>query len=225
MPGLFDRLKAACAADWRAYTDHEFVHGLADGGLPLACFRHYLGQDYLFLIHFARAYALAAYKADSLEDLRAAAASVSAIVDTEMRLHVAYCADWGMSEAEMAALPEDNATMAYTRFVLETGLAGDILDLHVALSPCVVGYGEIGQSLGADPATRREGNPYASWIDMYAGQEYQELVASALQQLDRLAERRLTEARFPALARIFSQATRLEAAFWQMGLDVSANTT
>ena len=37
-------------------------------------------------------------------------------------------------------------------------------------------------------------------------------------QLDRLAEQRLTPARFEALARTFRQATRLEADFWQMGL-------
>mgnify|MGYP002527789598 CR=1 FL=1 len=67
---LFSRLRHACADEWRDYTDHAFVRGLADGSLPEACFRHYLGQDYLFLIHFARAYALAAYKADSLGDIR-----------------------------------------------------------------------------------------------------------------------------------------------------------
>ena len=63
---LFSHLRDACADEWRAYTDHAFVRGVADGALPQACFRHYLGQDYLFLIHFARAYALAAYKADTL---------------------------------------------------------------------------------------------------------------------------------------------------------------
>ncbi len=52
---LFARLKAACADDWQAYAGHAFVKRLADGTLPEACFRHYLGQDYLFLIHLARA--------------------------------------------------------------------------------------------------------------------------------------------------------------------------
>jgi len=37
--------------------------------LPEQCFRHYLVQDYLFLIHFARAYALAAYKSETLADI------------------------------------------------------------------------------------------------------------------------------------------------------------
>ena len=58
--GLYRRLRDACAADWQAYTWHPFVHGISQGTLPLPAFRRYLIQDYLFLIHFARAKALAA---------------------------------------------------------------------------------------------------------------------------------------------------------------------
>src|SRR5690606_14487068 len=147
MTTLFERLKTAAAVEWRAYTHHPFVAGLADGSLPQAAFRRYLGQDYLFLVHFARAYALAAYKATDLADIRQATRGLSAIVDLEMGLHVGFCRDWGLSEADMAALPEADATMAYTRYVLEKGLSGDLLDLHVALAPCIVGYAEIGARL------------------------------------------------------------------------------
>src|SRR3712207_1345708 len=111
---------------------------LADGSLPEAGFRHYLVQDYLFLIQLARAYALAVYKSDTLADMRQAGAAMSAILDMEMGLHVQYCAQWGLDEAGMAATPEATHTLAYTRFVLERGMAGDLLDLHVALAPCIV---------------------------------------------------------------------------------------
>ena len=39
---------------------------LESGTLPQAAFRTYLVQDYLFLIQFARAYALAVYKGRNL---------------------------------------------------------------------------------------------------------------------------------------------------------------
>jgi len=215
---FFDRLKTACGADWQAYTGHDFVRQLAAGTLPEAAFRHYLGQDYLFLIHFARAYALAAYKTTNLAEMRSAVASVHGILNVEMALHIDYCQGWGLNEAAMTALPEAKATMAYTRFVLESGMAGDSLDLYAALAPCVIGYGEIGATLAADPATVMGGNPYASWIEMYASPDYQAVAIAAVAQLDRLAEQRLTPARFDALARTFHQATRLESDFWQMGL-------
>ncbi len=214
---LFTRLKARCEADWEAYCGHPFVVGIAEGSLAEAAFRHYLIQDYLFLIQFARAYALAAFKADTIADMRAATTTLAAILDTEMGLHVGYCADWGLSEAAMAAAPEALETTAYTRFVIDRGLAGDSLDLAVALSPCVLGYGEIGRRLAADPKTVTHGNRYASWIEMYAGDEYQELCAAAAAQLDRLGAARGAEARIENLSATFAQATRLEIAFWAMG--------
>ncbi len=216
---LFPQLRMAGADAWSRYVDHAFVTRIADGSLPEAAFRHYLGQDYLFLIHFARAYALAAYKADTLSEIRDAAAGMSAIVDTEMALHVAYCADWGLDEPAMEALQESSATMAYTRYVLEKGAQGDLLDLYVALAPCVIGYGEIGARLASDPGTRREGNPYLSWIEMYAGEEYQEAVHAHGAVLDRLWQSRAGGQRLDALSRTFEQATRLEVDFWKMGLD------
>ena len=215
---LFARLKAACADDWRAYVEHAFVRGLADGSLPESCFRRYLIQDYLFLIHFARAWALAAFKSDDLAEIRGAAAALSGIVDVEMGLHVAFCAGWGIGEAEMAAAPEAMETTAYTRYVMERGMAGDVLDLQVALAPCIVGYGEIGRALASDAATVLDGNPYRAWIEMYAGDEYRDVAAAAVVQLDRLAAARGGDARFDDLAKTFAHATRLEAAFWDMGL-------
>jgi thiaminase/transcriptional activator TenA len=218
---LFRRLRDACQDDWLAYVRHPFVLRLADGTLPDRCFKRYLGQDYLFLIHFARAYGLAAFKADDLADVRQASAGLSAIVDVEMGLHVEYCAKWGLSEADMAALPEAEETMAYTRYVLETGLAGDLLDLHVALSPCMLGYAEIARERMADKATKLAGNPYRAWLEMYAAADFQKLAAEEEATLDRLMARRGGPGRFPGLARTFRQATRLEAAFWKMGLEAT----
>jgi hypothetical protein len=71
------------------------------------------------------------------------------------------------------ALPEAEANMAYTRQVLERGLAGDLLDLLVALAPCVVGYGEIGARLMAEHGEGLSNNPYREWVETYAGDEYQ----------------------------------------------------
>ncbi|HUT51424.1 MAG TPA: thiaminase II [Alphaproteobacteria bacterium] len=217
---LFSRLRDACAVEWQAYTDHAFVRGLGDGSLPEPAFRHYLGQDYLFLIQFARAYGLAVYKAGALDDMRAAAASLSAILDIEMELHVKFCAGWGLSEPEMAALPEDSATTAYTRYVLETGIAGDLLDLHAALAPCIVGYAEVGAALAAKGGGDSD-NRYGEWIAMYAGDEYQQVARDEVATIERLGDRRGGEARFEALARTFRAATRLEVDFWQMGLDAA----
>jgi thiaminase/transcriptional activator TenA len=156
--------------------------------------------------------------------MRAASGTVDALINQEMRLHVETCAGWGISEDQMAATPEARANMAYTRFVLETGVAGDLLDLLTALAPCVIGYGEIGARLAADPDTRWDGNPYREWLDLYSGDAFQEVGRAASAQLDRVARARIGgdvtgSPRWPALCRIFHQATRLEIGFWEMGLN------
>ena len=213
--GLFGRLVAAAPLAWREYIEHAFVRGLGDGSLPRAAFQRYLVQDYLFLIHFCRAYGLAIYKTADLADMRAFQATLDAILNHEMALHIAYSAEWGLSERELVETPEHPANLAYTRFVLDCGLAGDLLDLAVALSPCVVGYAVIGQRLAATAAPT---TPYRQWIDAYAGAEYAEVAHGAVGLLDRLWARRGGPGRADALARLFARACELERDFWQMGL-------
>ncbi|CAN7190634.1 thiaminase II [Bosea sp. LjRoot90] len=219
---IFDRLRTAAAADWASYVEHDFVRQMGDGSLPEAAFRTYLVQDYLFLIQFARAYALATYKSRNLADMRAAKAGLSAILDLEMDLHVRLCERWGLSPEQLEAAPEHRATVAYTRFVLDCGQAGDLLDLHVALAPCVVGYAEIGTRLATGLGPALATHPYRDWIGEYAGEAYQQVARDARRHLDALAARAMTEARFSELAALFGQASRLEADFWQMGLETTA---
>ena len=221
---VFARLKAAAASEWEAYVAHDFVRRMGEGTLPVAAFRTYLVQDYLFLIQFARAYALAVYKSRNLADMRAAKGGLDAILDVEMDLHVRLCARWGLTPADLELAPEERATVAYTRFVLDCGMAGDLLDLHVALAPCVVGYAEIGRVLATAAGPALADHPYREWIGEYAGEAYQEIAAAARAHLDDLAARSMTQARFGELAGLFAKASRLEADFWSMALEVSAGS-
>jgi thiaminase (transcriptional activator TenA) len=214
---FFERLKAAASAEWRAYTEHPFTNAMADGSLDEAAFRHYLAQDYLFLIEFARAYALAIYKSPALGNMREAAAGLSAILDVEMDLHVKLCAGWGLSPGDLERTPPAAEMLAYTRYVLDTGMRGDLLALKVALAPCVIGYAEIATRLAARPGADAATNPYRVWIAEYAGAPYQEVAAKAQAQLDRLADLYATPAREAELIVVFKEATRLEADFWEMG--------
>ncbi len=214
---FFERLKAAAPAEWRAYTEHPFTNGMADGSLAQAAFRHYLVQDYLFLIEFARANALSVYKSPSLADMREGAAGLSAILDVEMDLHVKLCAGWGLSRDDLEQARAAAETLAYTRYVLDAGMRGDLLALKVALAPCVIGYAEIATRLAARAQAQAATNPYRVWIAEYAGEPYQEVAAKARAHLNRLADRYATPAREAELIAIFKEATRLEAEFWEMG--------
>lgn len=210
---LFERLRRGAGPLWTEFIRHPFVCGLGDGTLPTPAFRRYLTQDYLFLVQFARAYALAGFKATRLADLRAASSGFAAILG-ELPLHVSFCAGWGLDEADMATTLEALETVAYTRFVLDCGAAGDLLDLYVALAPCVLGYAEIGWRLAAGQVPD---NPYAPWVAAYAGREYQTAADIMRSTLDRLWSERGGEARMATLQATFDTAVRLETAFWDMG--------
>ena len=214
---FYYQLKAACSEDWDRYCYHPFVKGMADGSLPIECFKHYLQQDYLFLVHFARAHSLAVLKSDTLDDMRVLSSMVDNILNHEIQLHLEYCQQWGIVESDIIKTPEATATMAYTRYVLERGLAGDVLDLFTALTPCSAGYAEIGCRLMNDPATLKEGNPYLSWIEAYASDETLKVVTEHIEKLEDFSRRRFNPERLSSLQQTFQMATRLEVGFWDMG--------
>lgn len=219
---FFERLKNATVDEWAAYTRHPFTNAMASGTLPEPAFKHYLVQDYLFLIEFARSYALAIYKSPTLADMREGLAGVSAILNVEMDLHVKLCSNWGLLPADLEQAPPAAEMLAYTRYVMDAGMRGDLLSLKVALAPCIIGYAEIALRLAAHPKALAESNPYRVWIGEYAGAAYQEVAVKAQAHLDRLAERYATPQREMELIAIFREATRLEADFWQMGWRVGA---
>lgn len=215
----FPLWRAAAGEAWRDYTRHPFVEGMRDGTLPRETFLRYLVQDYLFLVHFSRAWALAVTKAETLEEMRACAATVHALIDEEMRLHVDTCAAEGISEADLFAAEEAPQNLAYTRYVLDAGHSGDFLDLMAALAPCVLGYGEIGARLASEAGE----TSYSDWIATYAGADYQRTCRDVGALIDVAIARRLGAApeespRWPRLCARFRMATRLEVDFWGMGL-------
>ena len=214
----FAAWRETCPEPWHAYTRHPFLEGLKDGTLPRAAFLTYLRQDYIFLMHFSRAWSLAVVKAGNLAEMQAANATVHGLLHFEMALHVGICEAEGISQAELEATEEAPENLAYTRYVLEAGYSGDFLDLLAALAPCVLGYGEIGARLLAEA----DDTPYRDWIETYGGEEYQQLCRDTGALIDRAITDRLGPSpealpRWQGLCRRFTTATRLEAAFWGLG--------
>ncbi|WP_419729015.1 TenA family protein [Lichenicola sp.] len=214
---LYARLRAGTGAEWGAYVGHRFVQELALGTLPQDEFVAWMVQDYLYLVHYTRAYALLIYKSDTVAQMRAAATIVFGLLTDEMALHRLQLAASGISESDLEQIPETVETLAYGRYILDRAQSGDVLDLVVTLSACLAGYGEIGLRLLSDPQTVLEGNPYAAWIETYGGAAYHRLIRNGLEQLESLSESHGGETRYPLLLRQFRQAVRLETLFWDAG--------
>jgi len=217
---VFNKLKSNTLVKWNLYTQHKFVQKVSDGSLDKKLYLKYLKQDYVFLIHFSRAWALLVAKSKSVNEMRIASATLDALVNEEIQLHIKTCKDEGITEEQLFKTEEELNNLAYTRFVLEAGYSGDFLDLLVALSPCVFGYGEIGLYL---KSISKNDNPYISWINTYNSKEYQEVCINIGSLLDEATQDRLgkdfaNNTLWPKLEKTFLIATKLEIDFWEMSL-------
>ncbi|KAK9769371.1 putative Phosphomethylpyrimidine kinase [Seiridium cardinale] len=199
---------------WHRFVNHPFVLAMGSGKLPLESFKNYLIQDYLYLVHFARANALASYKAKTIEDI-AAGAKIVTHIHTEMALHLDYCATFGIPKAEIEATEETIACTAYTRYVLDIGQSEDWLGLQVALAPCLLGYGAIAQMLHDNEKTAREDNTYFKWILNYVAEDYVGAVKTGQELIERHAVEQ-SPSRIEQLVKIFVHATKMEIGFWEM---------
>jgi len=210
---LSDHLHSEAAPIWAAQLEHPFVKGLGDGTLEEDRFKHWVLQDYRYLKEFARIFAWAVAKADSLESMAWYAAVLNLTLNTEMELHRDYAARFDLTPQDLENEPMWPTTRAYTDFLVRTAADGDMLDLLSALLPCAWGYVEVARSLaeaGPPPDQR-----YADWIAQYASDEFAEALDWLRNELDRLAEGVSDEKR-ARLTEIFVISSRYEWLFWEM---------
>jgi thiaminase/transcriptional activator TenA len=213
MPHRFtDHLRALAEPIWRAQHEHPFVRGIGRGDLEIEKFKYWVRQDYLFLIEYCRLFGLAAARAPDLDTLTRFADLLQSTARTEMDLHRAYAAEFGISEAELEREQMGPTTRAYTDFLLRVAATGDFAELAAALLPCMWGFSEIGPALkaGGLPAEPR----YAKWIEMYADPEFAKLAEWCRQLVDRLAEG-APEPQLRRLEQAFITSSRYELQFWE----------
>ena len=217
---IFNLLKENHKDNWLLYTKHEFINKLSNDTLKEEKFLNYLIQDYLFLIQFSKAWSLAILKSDNLEEMKIAASTVNDLINFEMELHITLCANYGISISDLENADEENANIAYTRYVLELGYSGDLLDLLSSLAPCVLGYGEIGLNCqNSNPKTLM----YKKWIETYSSIEYQDVCKNVSGLIDKAFLLRLgtnfeNTYKWKKVNQIFKKATLLEVDFWNMAI-------
>lgn len=210
---LTEHMLAAARPAWDAQLAHPFVRGLGDGSLPPATFERWVRQDYLYLKEFARVFAWAAARADRLASMSWYASVLDLTLNTEMGLHRAYAARFGISGEELELEEMWPTTRAYTDFLVRTAAGGDMADLLAALLPCAWGYVWIGERLaeGERPADGR----YADWIDQYASAEFREAAEWLRAETERVAGPVDPERR-RRLVDLFVLSSRYELRFWEM---------
>ena len=73
---------------WESYYQHPFVHGIADGTLPVEKFQFYMIQDHKYLMQYAKVFALGLIKADQESDMRLFSGLITATLVFNMRTNL-----------------------------------------------------------------------------------------------------------------------------------------
>ncbi len=202
----------------QAILSHPFVTGIGDGSLPVEKFKHYIKQDYVYLIDYAKVLAAASARAPDLETMGWFAGLLDETLNTEMELHRSYCAEFGITREELERTKAAPTTIAYTGFLLKVAHLGSFGELVAALLPCQWGYWEIGEHLAKQGVPK--GAPlYAKWIDMYSSAEFEELARSIRDMADRVAEG-AARSQLAAMEEAYQTSLRLEHRFWDMAYNL-----
>lgn len=206
-----DRLLDAGADVWEAQKEHPFVVELADGTLDREAFRHWVKQDYRYLLDYARVFSLAGAKADDEATTRRLTATAHATLDDELDLHRSFASEYGLSAAALEAVEKAPTCAAYTDFLVRTAREGSIAEISAAVYPCGQGYLDVADHM-ATLAT--EEHRYTPFIEKYTSDAFRDTVAWMRDLVDRYAEERPGER--DAMRAAFIRSARLEHAFWEM---------
>jgi len=208
---FFYKLKRSCKKEWSEFTNHRFLSDLVSNKLPGVNFKKYLIQDYIFLQQFLKILALSVYKSKSFEEINRSVNFIIGI-NHEIKLHINFCKKWKVALRSLDNIKVEKANSAYTDHVLNVGKNGNNLDIYSCLSPCIIGYGEIGLKLSK--IKDWEKSKYSSWIKMYSSNEYQQVAKDNIHYLDILFKN-YKDKDVTKLRKKFKKSTILERNFWE----------
>ncbi len=212
---MMDRLLAASGDIWRGYHDHPFVRGIQDGTLERDKFRYYIIQDYLYLIEYAKVFAVGITKGKSLAVMQLFASYIEAILGGEMNIHNGYVGRFGITQRELDETPPALDNRSYTAYMMAAAHAGGEAEVLTAILSCAYSYEVIGRRMVRENPASAEHPFYGDWVRGYAGEDYHRKNLELIGMLERLTAD-YTEPQKRRLEEIFTVCSRYEDAFWDM---------
>ena len=208
-------LKAKASKVWEEGYHHPFVQELGKGTLDKEKFKFYLLQDYLYLIQYAKVFAIAAVKSDTEELMKNFSTSQYLILAEEMNVHREYMAGFGITREQMVSVKPSLYNNAYTANMIAFGQTGGLAEILAAVFPCAWTYADYAKRLKERYAGCLEGNFYKTWIENYAGDDFLKSFAWFYDALDNLVSN-MTDRQRERITEIFISSVEFEYLFWEM---------
>ena len=208
-------LKAKASKVWEEGYNHPFLQELGKGTLDKEKFKFYLLQDYLYLIQYAKVFAIATVKSDTEELMTNFSTSQFLILAKEMDIHREYMASFGVTQEELLSAKPSLYNIAYTANMLAFGQTGGLAEILAVIFPCAWTYADYAKRLKKQYADCLEGNFYKTWIDSYASDDFSDSFEWFYEALDNLVSN-MTDKQREKITEIFISSVEFEYLFWDM---------
>ncbi len=199
---------------WDSYYTHPFVRGIGEGTLDKDKFKFYMIQDYLYLLDYAKVYALGVVKAETEEVMQGFSSMVNGILNGEMSIHRSYMKKLGITSEEIKNAKASITNISYTHYMLAVSQVGTLGDVAVSLLSCMWSYLEIGKNLSKIPGST-EHEFYGEWIRGYISKEYEKETQWLLDLVNDIAKN-MSDKELDRLKEIFINSSKYELMFWDM---------
>ena len=110
---------------WQQCLDTEFLRRMEDGTLDEACFKGYIVEDSLYLREYAKVFAWGMTKARTMETLRNYYSLLGFVQESEDVTRLHYLEQFGLSEADLQALPLRPENRAYVDCMINAAKNGE----------------------------------------------------------------------------------------------------
>lgn len=214
-----ERLLKAAAPVWETFHDHPFVLGMQDGTLPEEKFRYYIMQDYLYLIEYAKVFAVGIAKSSRLDVMQLFASYIQAIINGEMDIHNGYMGKLRIRQSELDAMPISLDNRSYTAYMLSAAYAGGEAETLAAILSCALSYEAIAKQMAQRSPACVDDPLYGDWVKGYISERYHRNNEILIEMMERLSAG-LSEAELCALEDIFVTCSRYEKRFWDMAWEL-----
>src|SRR5574344_1163084 len=208
-------LKEKAIKVWEDGYNHPFVQELGAGTLDKEKFKFYLLQDYLYLLEYAKVFAMAMVKADDEKMLSNLSSITKSIFVDEMEVHRIYMKEFGITEDEVANVRASLFNRTYTANMLSTALKGDLAETLATVFPCAWTYCDYGKRLKEQYKDNLENNFYKSWIETYAEYDFENSFEWFYDALDEVVLYKSDKEK-QKIEDIFISSVEFEYMFWEM---------
>lgn len=199
---------------WDQCLSHPFIQALADDSLSEAQFKNYMIQDSIYLKEYAKVYAAAMFKADTLQEIRMYYSILGFVTEHEGAARIAYLKEHGITEDDLEYIPALPENQAYTDYMLSIAKQYGQPEILMAALPCTLSYFYIFHTLFTQNP-HIQNSPYWPILQEYASDGYEQACHDISVFTEALCAP-IQGSRREKLLEIFRTSSLHELHFWDM---------